>query len=84
MVNRVSQDWLVRPMGIFQLIDYVGIDVFQCILGVMNRFIDGEELHSDLIDELMKRGVRGSRIWRSSIEGGELKSDCSMVITRGR
>jgi len=29
MVNRVSQEWLLRPMGIFQLIDYVGIDVFQ-------------------------------------------------------
>ena len=31
------QDWLVRPMGIFQLIDYVGVDVFQCILPVMGR-----------------------------------------------
>jgi len=61
MVNRVSQDWLIRPMGIFQLIDYVGVDVFQCILGVMNQFIEGEELHSDLIDELMKRGVRGGQ-----------------------
>jgi 3-hydroxyacyl-CoA dehydrogenase len=61
MVNRVSQDWLVRPMGIFQLIDYVGVDVFQCILGVMNRFIEGEELHSDLIDTLMEKGVRGGQ-----------------------
>ena len=31
-VNRVSQDFLVRPMGIFQLIDYVGLDVCQRIL----------------------------------------------------
>jgi 3-hydroxyacyl-CoA dehydrogenase len=61
MVNRVSQDWLVRPMGIFQLIDYVGVDVFQCILAVMDRFIEGEKLHSPLIDELMKRGVRGGQ-----------------------
>ncbi len=29
MVNKVSQDFLVRPMGIFQLIDYVGVDVFR-------------------------------------------------------
>lgn len=61
LVNRVSQDWLIRPMGIFQLIDYVGIDVFQCILGVMNRFIESEDLHSDLIDKLMEKGVRGGQ-----------------------
>ena len=61
MVNRVSQDWMIRPMGIFQLIDYVGVDVFQCILGVMDRFIEGEKLHSGLIDELMQRGVKGGQ-----------------------
>jgi len=61
MVNRITQDWLIRPMGIFQLIDYVGIDVFQCILGVMDRFITTEDLHSDLIDELMERGVKGGQ-----------------------
>ena len=36
-MNRVSQDWLFRPMGIFQLIDYVGVDVFQFIVRVMDQ-----------------------------------------------
>ena len=27
IINKVTQDYLVRPMGIFQLIDYVGVDV---------------------------------------------------------
>ena len=27
IVNKVTQDFLLRPMGIFQLIDYVGVDV---------------------------------------------------------
>ena len=26
-INKVTQDYLIRPMGIFQLIDYVGIDL---------------------------------------------------------
>ncbi len=73
MVNRVSQDWLIRPMGIFQLIDYVGIDVFQCILSVMNRFIEGEDLHSDLIDRLMESGVRGGQNPDGSQKDGFLK-----------
>lgn len=41
IMNRVSQEFMVRPMGIFQLIDYVGVDVFQCIMKVMNEFIIG-------------------------------------------
>jgi 3-hydroxybutyryl-CoA dehydrogenase len=61
MVNKVSNDFLVRPMGIYQLIDYVGIDVFQCILRVMNQFIESEELHSELIDTLIEKGVRGGQ-----------------------
>ncbi|MBU1699017.1 MAG: 3-hydroxyacyl-CoA dehydrogenase family protein [Candidatus Eisenbacteria bacterium] len=73
MVNRVSQDWLVRPMGIFQLIDYVGVDVFQCILGVMNPHIDGEDLHSDLIDKLMKAGVKGGQNPDGSQKNGILQ-----------
>ena len=36
----MSQDFLVRPMGIFQLIDYVGLDVCQCILAVMDPRTD--------------------------------------------
>jgi len=75
MVNRVSQDWLVRPMGIFQLIDYVGVDVFQCILAVMNRFIEGEDLHSDLIDRLMQKGVRGGQNPDGSQKDGFFKYD---------
>ncbi|MBD3334762.1 MAG: hypothetical protein GF355_04545 [Candidatus Eisenbacteria bacterium] len=73
MVNRVSQDWLIRPMGIFQLIDYVGVDVFQCILSVMNRFIEDEDLHSDLIDTLMEKGVRGGQKADGSQKDGILQ-----------
>jgi 3-hydroxyacyl-CoA dehydrogenase len=75
MVNRVSQDWLVRPMGIFQLIDYVGVDVTQCILAVMNRFIEGEDLHSDLIDRLLQKGVRGGQNPDGSQKDGFFKYD---------
>ncbi len=75
LVNRVSQDWLVRPMGIFQLIDYVGVDVFQCILAVMNRFIEKEDLHSDLIDRLLQKGVRGGQNADGSQKDGFFKYD---------
>jgi 3-hydroxyacyl-CoA dehydrogenase len=60
MVNRISQDWLVRPMGIFQLIDYVGIDVFKFIQDVMDKFLD-ENLQSETIDALIARKVLGGQ-----------------------
>jgi len=75
LINRVTQEWLVRPMGIFQLIDYVGIDVFQCILGVMDRHIEGEELKSKMIDEMMALGIRGGQHSDGSQKDGFLRYD---------
>jgi 3-hydroxyacyl-CoA dehydrogenase len=72
-INRVSQDFLVRPMGIFQLIDYVGLDVCQCILAVMNPRLPGEELHSPLIDRLLGLGVRGGQNHDGSQKDGFLQ-----------
>ncbi len=61
IVNRVSQDFLVRPMGIFQLTDYVGLDVCQYIMKVMDPYMENEDLHCGLIDRLMEQGVRGGQ-----------------------
>ncbi len=62
MVNKVTQDFLVRPMGIFQLIDYVGIDVVQFIMKVMNPHLADENLHSDLLDQMLELDVRGGQM----------------------
>jgi len=71
-LNRVSQDFMVRPMGIFQLIDYVGIDVFQCILRVMNEYLE-ETLQDDLIDAMVERKVLGGQNADGSQKDGFLK-----------
>jgi len=72
-VNKVTQDFLVRPMGIFQLIDYVGIDVVRFIMGVMNPFLDEENLHSPLLDKLFDAGVKGGQNSDGSQKDGFLK-----------
>jgi 3-hydroxyacyl-CoA dehydrogenase len=71
-MNRVSQDYMVRPMGIFQLIDYVGIEVFQCILRVMNEHLE-ETLQDDLIDAMVERKVLGGQNADGSQKDGFLK-----------
>ena len=72
MVDKVSRDFLLRPMGMFQLIDYVGIDVFQLILRVMEKYLhDG--LHSPLVDQFLELGVRGGQLSNGSQRDGFLK-----------
>jgi 3-hydroxyacyl-CoA dehydrogenase len=75
MINRVSQDFLIRPMGIFQLVDYVGLDVCQSILGVMNARLPGGGLNSPLIDRMIAAGVRGGQFPDGSQKDGFLKYD---------
>jgi 3-hydroxyacyl-CoA dehydrogenase len=61
MVNRISQDFLIRPMGIFQLMDYVGVDVCHKILQVMKSRLKDDYLHSNLIDKLIALGIEGGQ-----------------------
>ena len=60
-VNTVTQDFLLRPMGIFQLMDYVGIDVCRHILKVMNPHFPNEQLHSHLLDTMYERNLKGGQ-----------------------
>jgi 3-hydroxyacyl-CoA dehydrogenase len=60
-VNYVSQNLLVRPMGIFQLVDYVGLDVCRNILKVMNSRITEEDLECDILENLFEQGIIGGQ-----------------------
>jgi len=72
MMNKVSQDFLIRPMGIFQLVDYVGLDVCQSILAVMNERLGGR-LQSPLVDRLIGLGAKGGQFADGSQKDGFLK-----------
>ncbi len=73
MVNKVSQDFMIRPMGIFQLIDYVGIDVCQFIMKVMKPHVKNEVIHSPLLDKMMDLNVKGGQYFDGSQKDGFLK-----------
>ncbi|MFH1321053.1 MAG: 3-hydroxyacyl-CoA dehydrogenase family protein [Bacteroidota bacterium] len=80
IMNKISQDYLVRPMGIFQLIDYVGIDVCQYIMSVMNPYLPDEDLHSDLLDKMLSLGVKGGQNPDGSQKDGFLKYEKGMPV----
>lgn len=61
MINRVTQDYLVRPMGIFQLMDYVGIDVCHHICRIMSTYLKDPALKDNLLDKMLAQGVKGGQ-----------------------
>lgn len=73
IVNKISQDFLMRPMGIFQLIDYVGVDVVRFIMNVMNPYMKDENLHSEMLDKLFDLGIKGGQYADGSQKDGILK-----------
>ena len=73
MVNRVTQDFMIRPMGIFQLIDYVGLEVFQMILESMDRYIGDETFCSPAIRRMLEAGNTGGQLPDGSQRDGFLR-----------
>ena len=73
IMNKVSQDFLIRPMGIFQLIDYVGVDIFECLLQVMRTHLGDKSLRSKLLDKMLKNKILGGQYPDGSQKDGFLK-----------
>lgn len=78
-VNKISQEYLIRPMGIFQLIDYVGVDVCSYIMSVMNSHLQGEEVFSPLLQKFLAMGVKGGQFADGSQKDGFLKYENGKV-----
>ncbi|HEY8241575.1 MAG TPA: 3-hydroxyacyl-CoA dehydrogenase family protein [Kiritimatiellia bacterium] len=61
MMDRVTRAFMLRPMGIFQLMDYVGLDVCRKIIGVMAEHTPGAAFSTELIDQMLATGVRAGQ-----------------------
>jgi 3-hydroxyacyl-CoA dehydrogenase len=79
-MNRISHEYLVRPMGIFQLIDYVGVDVCSYILSVMQSYMKEEDLYCPLLDQMLALNIRGGQYPDGSQKDGILKYEKGKVI----
>lgn len=61
LIDTVTREFLVRPMGIFQLLDYVGLDVGQKICNIMTRYIPNLTLHWELVSRFVAAGIVGGQ-----------------------
>lgn len=73
VVDKVSRDFLVRPMGIFQLSDYVGIDVCLFIMKIMDERFPNETLQSQVLSRFMELGIKGGQFADGSQKDGIFK-----------
>jgi 3-hydroxyacyl-CoA dehydrogenase len=69
-INRVTQDFLIRPMGIFQLVDYVGVDVVIHIAEIMQEYISGSKFSVDVLKQFLKEEIRGGQYFDGSQKEG--------------
>lgn len=60
-VDYLTKAFLLRPMGLFQLLDYVGLDVAKNIFGVMSRYLPDPTLYEPWLEDWLKAGVRGGQ-----------------------
>lgn len=61
MVNKITGDFLLRPMGIFQLIDYVGLDVMHNVGEIMNKHLSEHLYEDSLFKPLLANGKAGGQ-----------------------
>lgn len=73
LINQVTQTLLLRPMGIFQLVDYVGIDVCHHIMKIMQKYLPEPTLEEPLLLELLQKGVKGGQHLDGSQKDGFFK-----------
>lgn len=79
-VNQVIQEFLLRPMGIFQLIDYVGIDVCQHIAAIMSRFLSPSNFNEAFIGAMLNAGIKGGQHGDGSQKDGFFRYDKGKIV----
>lgn len=61
LVNAVTRDFLLRPMGIFELLDYVGLPIAAQILEIIRNHLPDPEIQAPIISDWVARGLKGGQ-----------------------
>lgn len=79
-LNEVTEKSLIRPMGIFQLLDYVGLDVASFIIQVMNRFGKSKNNIPTLLKNYLSHSIKGGQNPDGSQKDGIFKYEKSIPV----
>jgi hypothetical protein len=75
LLNKATQDFLIRPMGTAQLMDYVGLDVFRMIAKVMREHLPsgGNAFADPTLEALLSAGIKGGQRGSGEQKDGVLR-----------
>jgi len=74
-IDKASREGLLRPMGIFQVMDYAGIDICAAIMEVMDRYIPDERFVSATAARMLSAGAKGGQHGDGSQKDGFFRYD---------
>lgn len=69
-LESVTRNFLLRPMGIFQLMDYVGLDVVRNILSIMSIALPDDSFETVWIDKWLDAGIKGGQTFDGEQKDG--------------
>lgn len=76
-VNSLTKDFLLRPMGVFQLLDYVGLEVAKNIFNIMSVYLPDPALNDSFIDDWLSQGIKGGQHFDGTVKDGIFQYDGS-------
>jgi 3-hydroxyacyl-CoA dehydrogenase len=80
MVNEVTKKLLLRPMGIFEVIDYVGINVCQFIMEIMDGDFKNETFNNSILKRLLKQNILGGQDSYGKTKNGIFKYESGEIV----
>ncbi len=61
LINHITKNILVRPMGIFELVDHIGVNTVNQILKIMQSEFTEENFHHPVIDKMDRLKITGGQ-----------------------
>ena len=79
LINELTRDVLLRPMGIFEVVDYVGIDVCNAILSVMQDAFSNEKFNDSFLQNWLNAGHVGGQDTNGHTKNGVFKYESGEI-----
>lgn len=80
LVNEITKKLLIRPMGIFEVVDYVGINVCKSIMDIMENDFKNEHFNNALLKRLLEQNIIGGQDNNGKVKNGIFKYESGEIV----
>lgn len=80
LINEATRELLLRPMGIFEVVDYVGVTVCDSIMSVMQKAFPNESFNNTLFSKWIQAGALGGQDTKGKTKNGIFKYEFGQIV----